>query len=417
MRLIIPAIGTRGDVQPLVLLGGGLRRAGHEVRIATHGRFRSSVLEEGLDFEPLPGDPESMFDSPAWSGLRVSRWNPLPHVRAIHEGLGMLVGQVQPDELLHAWGDAEGVVFGPTTTFAHFVAEQLGIPSVLAANAPAVATAAFPHPVVAPRLRLGGAASYLSWVVGERLQKQTFREPLRPRERRRLGLPALPFRGSATSGGWPPFPVVHNFSAAVVPRPRDWPPHVHVTGWWLPAASEQPLPDDVQQFLRAGPPPVYAGFGSMRVLDPDAVAATLLAALERSGDRAIVSGLDAAALRARPERVLLVGDLEHRALFPRLKGVVHHGGSGTVASGLAAGRPTVVVPFVFDQFFWGRRVAAVGAGPALIPFERLTAERLAAALTRLDAAETRAAAAAVGKRIRAEDGVGEAVRAVEGALG
>jgi sterol 3beta-glucosyltransferase len=101
-------------------------------------------------------------------------------------------------------------------------------------------------------------------------------------------------------------------------------------------------------------------------------------------------------------------------LFPRVSSVVHHGGAGTTAEGLRAGRPTVVVPGGGDQPFWGRRVERLGVGPAPVPGWRLSVESLAAAIrATLNDARMRERAGLLGERIRSEDGVGETAALIE----
>jgi sterol 3beta-glucosyltransferase len=218
---------------------------------------------------------------------------------------------------------------------------------------------------------------------------------------------------AARSGArWPPFPVVHAYSEAVVPRPADWAAHVSVTGWLLPEPSDAPLPDDVERFLAAGDPPVFIGWGSMPVADPDATGRLLTGALRRTGLRAIVGGAAASALDS-DDTVLAVEELPHERLLPRVRAVVHHGGSGTTGAGLRAGRPTLITPFIFDQFFWGHRVHRLGAGPRPIPFGRLTEQRLAQALTDLTSGRHDAAAARLGHHIQAEQPAARAVAALE----
>jgi sterol 3beta-glucosyltransferase len=156
VRIVIPAIGTRGDMQAFAGLGVGLRRRGHQVRLVTHELYRPYASDLGLDFEPLPGDPRSLFEHPGWRTLRVTPLRPLAHIRLIHEAFVPLHGQVEADALLDTWADADAIIFNPTTTFAKFVADRLGKPSVMAAYIPMVATHSFAHPIVAPRLALGG---------------------------------------------------------------------------------------------------------------------------------------------------------------------------------------------------------------------------------------------------------------------
>jgi sterol 3beta-glucosyltransferase len=121
-------------------------------------------------------------------------------------------------------------------------------------------------------------------------------------------------------------------------------------------------------------------------------------------------GLDPGAV---PESVFVLGSAPHAWLFPRVAAVVHHGGAGTTAEGLRAGRPTVICPFFGDQPFWGARVHALGAGPAPLPQKRLTAETLAAAIrTAVGDEAIRRSAEALGERLRAESGVANAVEAI-----
>jgi UDP:flavonoid glycosyltransferase YjiC (YdhE family) len=145
-----------------------------------------------------------------------------------------------------------------------------------------------------------------------------------------------------------------------------------------------------------------------------------LEAIRLSGQRAILqagwAGVGKAATSSRS--LLIVGGVPHDALFSRVAAVVHHGGAGTTAAGLRAGIPSLITPFNADQPFWAYRVALLGVGPQPIPAQRLSAPKLAEAIRQAATDETmRAKAAALGEKIRAEDGVGEAVRIIKGYLG
>jgi UDP:flavonoid glycosyltransferase YjiC (YdhE family) len=173
-------------------------------------------------------------------------------------------------------------------------------------------------------------------------------------------------------------------SPALIPKPKDWGSHLSVSGFFfLPLASTYKPPDDLVAFLNAGPPPVYIGFGSIIVDDPNALTTIILQAVTHAKVRALISkgwgGLGNTEIHL-PENVFMLGNCPHDWLFPRVSCVVHHGGAGTMAAGIAAGKPTVIVPFFGDQPFWGDMVARAGAGPAPIPFKRLTAPRLASAI-------------------------------------
>jgi sterol 3beta-glucosyltransferase len=215
--------------------------------------------------------------------------------------------------------------------------------------------------------------------------------------------------------------LLYCYSAAVAPPPSDWGDWIDVTGYWfLDRSKEWTPPTALTAFLEDGPPPVYiGGFGSMTNRAPGELARAVAQALSMTGLRAIVltgwGGLSADEL---PPGIFAIDWIPFDWLLPRVAAVVHHGGCGTTAASLRAGVPTVVIPSFLDQFFWGKRVFELGAGPRPIPRKRLEAETLAAAL-RLAATNTdmRDRASQLGKRIRAENGVARAVAAFDRHIG
>jgi sterol 3beta-glucosyltransferase len=162
---------------------------------------------------------------------------------------------------------------------------------------------------------------------------------------------------------------------------------------------------------------VYIGFGSMSNRAPQQTLELIQDAVKQSGQRAVVAaGWGDLPTGATPE-VCVVKSAPHHWLFPQVSAVVHHGGAGTTAAGLRAGRPTLIVPHMSDQPYWGRRVHELGVGVKPIPRHKLTAETLAARLRQLASdGVIRERAAAMGVKIRAERGVESAVAAVEGSL-
>jgi UDP:flavonoid glycosyltransferase YjiC (YdhE family) len=194
----------------------------------------------------------------------------------------------------------------------------------------------------------------------------------------------------------------------LIPQPHDWDNHITIPGFFfLPLASFYKPPEDLEAFLEAGPAPVYIGFGSIVVHDPDVLTRTIFDAVKKAGVRALVSkgwgGLGHKDTQI-PENIYMLDNCPHDWLFPRVSCVVHHGGAGTMAAGIAAGRPTVIVPFFGDQSFWGDMVAKAGAGPAPIPHKKLTADRLAAAITEALQPETAQKASALANSIKHEEG-------------
>jgi len=215
---------------------------------------------------------------------------------------------------------------------------------------------------------------------------------------------------------WNQTPTLLGVSPLIMPPPRDWPPHIHVTGYWfLPVPAYEP-PTTLQAFLDAGTPPVYIGFGSMSNRDPEGTMRVIVEALAQTGQRGVVysgwGGLHSADL---PSNIYLLDGAPHDWLFPRMAAVVHHGGAGTTGAALRAGVPSSVVAHIGDQWFWGRRLHETGVGAAPMRRHEFDVPRLTATLnTLINDSTLRQRAAQMGEDIRAEDGVANAVAAFQG---
>lgn len=195
----------------------------------------------------------------------------------------------------------------------------------------------------------------------------------------------------------------------MIPKPKDWAPHIDIAGFFfLPLASTYTPPNDLAAFLAAGPPPIYIGFGSIVLDDPNAMTELIFEAIKKTGQRALVSkgwgGFGAEEFEI-PEGVFMIGNCPHDWLFKRVSCVIHHGGAGTTAAGISLGKPTVVIPFFGDQPFWGSMVAKAGAGPKPIHHKELTADNLAAAITAALEPEAKRKAEELGAKISHEQGV------------
>ena len=202
--------------------------------------------------------------------------------------------------------------------------------------------------------------------------------------------------------------IKSNRSPALIPKPLDWGNHIDVAGFYfLNLASSYTPEPELAAFLEAGPPPIYIGFGSIVVDDPNKLTRMIFDAVAETGVRALVSkgwgGLGADDVGI-PDGVFMLGNVPHDWLFKHVSAVCHHGGAGTTAAGINAGKPTIIVPFFGDQPFWGAMVARAGAGPEPIPHAKLTTEGLAEAIRIATKPETQERAQELGAKIREEKG-------------
>lgn len=402
MRIGIVSMDTRGGIQPYLALGLGLRDAGHDVRVVAPATFQPLLEETGLPLAPLTGDIEatvrSLSDATGGgrAGMRIAARELAPWIRTWT--LETLAG-TEDRELIT--GGVGGMVLGGS------VAEKLGVPFIpthlqpigLASSAyPGVLTAGVPH-------WLGPIGRRLSHPVSDLGVWLPFRSAMRSAREDVLGL-----------GGrrrTPRVPVLYGFSRHVVPVSPRVAPDRHVTGYWfLPRSGGWSPPTGLESFLALDDRVVSIGFGSMASRDPAEVTALVRMATRDAGVRAVLLSGWGGMATPEPSDDLFVADaVPHDWLFERVIAAVHHGGAGTTAAVMRAGIPGVIVPFGVDQPFWAGRAQALGVSPPPIARSKLTTARLAASIGIAVAnGSMRTRARELGARIRAEDGIQEAVR-------
>lgn len=402
MHVTILALGSRGDVLPYAALGGGLTKAGHQVRFVTFESFAGLINEYGLEFLPIHGDAQSLVARAGADMLALMR------------SFGSLAEGYARDLSTPRLGETDLLINQlPAGLFGSDLAEKYGIQQVLASVIPLAKTRAYPL-FGFPRVPLPGYNRWTYW-LGEQLAWQMFRRVINRWRGRTLGLNPLPLTGYASQNGNQPPTVLNGFSRYVVDRPADWGDHIHITGYWFPQDISWQPSTELQAFLQAGSPPIFIGFGSMPVKDRAGTIATIIQALTNLQQRGILhagwAGLDQPDL---PDNVFAIEYAPYDWLFPQMAVVIHHGGSGTTGFGLRSGRPSCAIPFVFDQFYWGQRIAALGAGPEPIPFRKLTVERLAEVIHRsLSESQMQREAAELGEKIRTESGIQQAIQVIE----
>lgn len=411
MKIMIIAPGSRGDVQPYVALGKGLKTAGHMIRFVTHQNFESLVTSYGLEYWSVDSDVQGIVENDvmrekiekgnfvslmAQMAKEAQRESIRFATRGVDAGLGM-------DLVLAGMG---GLYIGLA------IAEKLNLPLLQAYVVPFTPTREFSS-VLTPNLPT--PFNRLSHQLTRQLMWQGFRSA-DTMGRKTLGIPAAPFSGPYHSKSTHGMPVLYGFSPSVIPVPSDWDGNTHVTGYWfVDEADHWTPPPALLDFLESGTPPVYIGFGSMSNRNPAETADLVIRALKQTGQRAILlSGWGGLHSEDLPDSIFMIDSIPHSWLFPRVAAVVHHGGASTTAAGLRAGIPSVIIPFFGDQPFWGRRIAELGVGPNPIPRAKLTSERLAHAIQQAVADKTmRERAAQLSERIRAEDGIARAVEVIQ----
>jgi UDP:flavonoid glycosyltransferase YjiC (YdhE family) len=400
-------------------MGTGLLAKGYAARLVSHETFREMANANGLEFAHVEGNPVDMVrgvEGQAWLG---STNNPIRFLyQTFRIAKRVLVSLAR--DALEACRGSDAIVYSlPLAGAGYSIAERLGVPGIPASLYPLHPTRAFPS-IITPTLPFRtGALNWLSGFITAQLFWRIYRSCLDPWRKREVGLPPLPaiapFKRFEKQG----LPYLYGYSPSLIPVPAGWSALRAVCGYWfLDGPADWRPSRTLLDFLAAGDPPVYVGFGSMAGSDGERMTRIVLKALHASGRRAVLSaGYGGLKEENLPEEVLSVGSVPHDWLFARVSAAVHHGGAGTTAAALRAGIPSIIIPFFADQFFWGKRVFESGLGPRPIPRKRLSAEGLAAAIAEaVDGERMRENCRLMAERIAAEDGIARAVDAVHAYL-
>ncbi|MFD8237231.1 glycosyltransferase [Streptomyces sp. NPDC059696] len=412
MRVVIMTAGSRGDVAPYTGLGAGLVRGGHEVTLATHGLFAPLAAGSGVRFHPTPVDPHAVSHSERGRGLHASTTGLGKLLRAA--SMARSAAEEMTDALVQAARGADVVLAaGAVAPLGRAIADGLRLPSLGLFLQPQHPTREFGAPLLGGR-SLGTVGNHLGGRAVISAVDRVFTQALhRLRTRHGMTLPGpSASRRAHERAHWP---VLHGFSERVVSRPKDWRPGLEITGYWWPCDTRT-LPGDVEEFLAAGPPPVFVGLGSATVPDAGHLSAEIVRALRTAGLRGIIQrGWAGLTARSDTDDMITVGDVPHALLFPRTAAVVHHAGAGTTAAVLRAGVPTIPVPVQFDGGFWAARLVALGTAPSALPLRHLTAGSLATALRRAtEEPHHRDRARQLARALAVEDGVAPVLAALDG---
>jgi vancomycin aglycone glucosyltransferase len=370
MRIAMAADGTRGDIHPLLALGARFRAGGHDVLICAPPNFRDDAEAHELEFAPVGLDTRVFLNG---------------HARAVTQGGSRILlemkaysDRVLEDQLERVPELARGAdrIFAAGVQAGASVAAAIhGIPYRFIVYCPALIPSPELTPLMLPTRPRPPWVNRPAWW----LTRWSFRRLMLGRINARLVRDGAHPASDAVDFVLGPRPILAA-DAELAPAPLEPPVAVEQIPCLHPFAGP-PLPEKLRNFLDAGVPPVYLGFGSMTDPDPTSSTRVLLEAVRRAGVRAVISGGWAGlADGALPDGVFATGPVAHAHLFPRVAAVVHHGGAGTTTMAARAGVPQILIPHVLDQHYWSSRVTRLGLGPPPISRHRLTAPKLEQAL-------------------------------------
>ncbi len=412
MHITILAIGSRGDIVPYIALSQGLMGAGHTVRLATHQAFAELVRSYDIPFFALDDEPQEIFQTEVGEKILAHGSNPYRFAQQFAQWLAVRT-PLYMQRSQEACQDADAVVVAfISLMIGYTLAKKYKKRLVMTLLQPTLlSTAALPEPT-SPWLPqkpplLGKAMNRLSHAMAQYYTGLLFLPAANATRKSLYNLPPLS-RSFYTTLPEIADLILCAYSPLLVPRPADWSENIHVTGFWTLKHQETWQPEsELVAFLHAGSAPIYIGFGSMNPYHPTETIELVEAALSQIGQRGILLVDKNVSLFQKHSDILyLTNGVAHDWLFPQMQAIVHHGGAGTTAASLSAGVPTIIIPSISDQWFWGYQVARVGVGPRPISRKDLTTQKLVERLsTAIHNQEMRQKAKDMGDRVRKEHGV------------
>ncbi|NIF21660.1 glycosyltransferase [Candidatus Pantoea multigeneris] len=408
MKISLFTAGSMGDIRPFIVLGKRLQQMGHQCAIMSGERNEKIVTDEGLEYD---------------------RWDlDLPEARQVEQGLmngdsahkaaKKMSGVV--DKLMSLWveqateavqGSRLIIAANQAVPLALSVGEKFDIPVVSLYFAPLTPSRSIPPLFLKPIIRLPGFLNIaLSKVL--RLVMWRFVAKSYAACRANLGLPAWKWGGPWSDKIYDSRKIIYAFSPYLVPRPEEWPEaSIKIAGSLSgEMSSTQGVSPALEQFIVSGEKPVYIGFGSMVCVDPESLTQKIINVIKRSGLRAVIMTGGGALNKeliaaANLPGVFCVENVSHSWLFPRVKTVFHHGGSGTVAAAARAGAPQVVMPFIYDQFYWAWQMEMLGVSGGSLNVKRIEEGDIENALQKSFSPEVAQCAHTLRQKISVENGV------------
>jgi rhamnosyltransferase subunit B len=360
VRVCLVALGSAGDVHPMLALGQGLQARGHAVTLLANPAWAELTKGAGIEFEAVgdPADYRATVEHP-------KLWHPV-------DGFGVMWRYLLRPALAPTYQRLAAiaqrgrcvVIASPVAMGARIAQEKLGLPLITAYTAATMLrTVHDPMTLAHWRVRpwVPRAVRRAAWALLDRYKLEPLVRPALDALRSELGLPAL---HEPVFGRWMHSPqagvtLFPSWFAAAAP---DWPAQVVEGGFTLYEGDARSVPPELEAFIDQGPAPVVFMPGTAA----QAAAPFFRAAVQAcaaTGQRGLLLGAVPQDLKHQLPPTLLAGDYAPFAwLLPRARALVHHGGIGSSAQALRAGVPQLVVPQAYDQFDNAMRLERLGVG-------------------------------------------------------
>jgi len=404
MNITILTLGSRGDVQPYVALGKGLLKRGHNVTICTGKTFKDFVEKHGLSYTEAYIDFMEILKTEEGQAIFNGGGNVFKILKYTKEVINPAFRKTF-DNFLASTKQADLIIYHPKAMVAPDLSEYLKIPCVSMPPVPMTyPITEFPSLAVTGNKNFGKFFNKLSYYTVRLSESASikdindFRAKSLHLNKRKGGAYSYDVNGINT-------PIVYPISRKLFPEVSSWNGYVELPGFFFLDMEDAVLDKKINEFLEKGSMPITISFSSMPMKDPEAFKKMLVEALEKTNDRAVVlTGVSGLTFEGN-KNILAIEKAPHRLIFKASKGIIHHGGVGTMAEALLSGRPQVIMPFNVDQPFWAHQLYSKGYALKPLDSKKLKVDDLISCFKQMAESEYILKAKKIGQMIAKENGI------------
>ncbi|KNZ41205.1 glycosyltransferase [Acetobacterium bakii] len=413
MKVIIFTLGTRGDVQPYVALARGLIKKGHEALICTGKSFKKFIEDNGIAFHEATADLMAILESE--EGRKIfngGNFNLFKMMKYAKEVVNPAYRKSM-DDFLTASEGGDIIIYHPKALAAVDIANYRDIPCVSMPPVPITyPITEFPNLAMFPEKNLGSVLNKLTYKANL-FAESGYIKDINDFRAKSLGFDKRKSSALTFTNKGGEIPIIYPISPFLFKDVTSWDDHVFLPGFFYLDILENSLDANLEQFLASGKKPIVVSFSSMPLKDPGAFKEKLIEALKETDNRGIILTGTSGLVFEDEENIFAIAKAPHRLVFKEAKGIIHHGGVGTMAEALISGAPQLIIPFSADQPFWAHRLNSLGYALKPLKEKNIKVSNLVAALTEMEAESVIKKAQDIKTIIELENGVDNAVNYIE----
>jgi sterol 3beta-glucosyltransferase len=413
MKITFLTLGSRGDVQPYVALAKELRKNGHEALVCTGASFKKLIQENGVGFHEATADLMAILDSE--EGKKVfngGNYNILKMLSFAKEVISPAYRKSM-DDFLHASKGSDLIIYHPKALGAVDISGYLNIPCISMPPVPIIyPITEFPNFAISSNKNLGSFLNKLTYKATSLAESSNIKD-INDFRRKSLNLPKrksgeLMFKVKGNN-----IPIIYPISPFLFNEVESWKDRVFLPGFFFLDMGEASLDKELEDFLERGKSPIVVSFSSMPLKNPTAFKEKLVQALKETGNRAVILTGTSGMTFENEDNIFATAKAPHRLIFKRSKGIIHHGGVGTMSEALLSGVPQLIMPFTVDQPFWAHRLHSKGYAIKPLREKNLLTSDLVKALKEMENEEYIKNAKEIQEIISSEKGLENAVKHIE----